>query len=147
MSGKRKIQSRIPSVIFLAALCFIAVIILMFRADDDINRSNLEYISSFGWQVDEKPVDIAYLTIPKNFDSVFSAYSEVAQSGGFDLSACAGIRVVRYSYTVLNHKDSDGGLIRINIFLSKNKIVCADICSLAPDGFVLPLSDNSGIVP
>ncbi len=146
MSVKHNAQRRIPAILILAALFLIAVIIMLLRVDNDINRANLEYIHSYGWQVAEKPVDIAYLTIPEEFDLVFSAYNEVAASGGFDLTAYAGIRVVRYSYRVLNHRDSDRGLIRINIFLSKDEIVCADICSLAPDGFVLPISDTSGIV-
>lgn len=146
MSCKYNSKCHIAIAVSFAAVCLIAVIVLMFKVDNGINRMNLDYIQSFGWQVEEKPVDIARFAVPQSFDSVFSAYGKIAQSGGFDLEAHAGERVVRYSYKVLNHTDSGSSLIRINIFLAKNKIICADICSLDADGFVMPLSSDLGMV-
>lgn len=127
------------AAVFAAAALLIVFIVVIFRADDSINQANLEYISSYGWQVEEKPADIAYLTIPEEFDAVFNAYNKIAGEGGFDLKSYAGTRAVRYSYTVTNHPESDSGLIRINIFICREKIVAADISSLAPGGFIKPI--------
>lgn len=138
----KKPQHLCVQAFFIAAAAVLIIFILIFfGTDDKINKSNLEYISSFGWQVDEKPCDIAYLTVPNEFDAVFSAYNNIVKDGGFDLSQYTGAHIVRYSYKVYNHRDSDSGLVRINIFLLRGKIISADISSLAPNGFVQALTN------
>ena len=141
--SKKSPHLHIQALFITAAAVLIILIIIFFGADNKINRSNIEYISSFNWRVVEKPCDIAYLTVPNEFDTVFSAYNDIVKEAGFDLSRYKGAHITRYSYTVVNHRDSDSGLIRINIFVHKGKIISADISSLAKDGFIRPLSADS----
>ena len=130
-----------------AALLLVGLILLFFGADSKVNQANLDLIHSYGWEVDDTPEEIVRLTIPKTFDSVFAAYNATVSSSGFDLTPYQGINASRYTYRVLNHKDSKSGLIRIHVFVSKSGIVAADICSLAPDGFLLPINDATGQMP
>lgn len=129
-----------------SALLLVGLIMLFFGADSKVNQKNLDLIHSYGWEVETAPEEVVRLTIPKTFDSVFSAYNTTVRSGGFDLTPYQGISASRYTYRVHNHKDSDCGLIRIHIFVTKDGIVAADICSLAPDGFLLPINNTSGQV-
>ncbi len=124
----------------------IFAILIFFKADSEINESNIDFINAYNWEVEEKPADIAHITIPEEFDPVFSAYSKIVSRDGYDLNMYRGKRATRYSYKVLNHKDSDSGLIRINIIICDDSIIAADISSLAVDGFVLPISNTSGII-
>lgn len=130
-----------------AAAVTIGIILLLFSADSRTNEDNLAFIRSYGWEVKEKPEEIIRLTIPEEFDVVYETYNSLAQSAGFDLSAHKGAHATRYAYRVYNHKDSGTGLIRADVFVTKDGIVAADICSLALDGFIQPISDTSGQLP
>lgn len=130
--------------ILLAGLALAGVILLLFGADSKVNRQNIDYLQSFGWQVDEAPEEISHLTVPEDFDAVFQAYSRTLQEGGFDLNACRGVRATRYTYRVRNHQSSESETIRIQVFVTRKGIIAAHICSLSPNGFVRPVSDTSG---
>lgn len=142
---KRNNKLKFQALIIVAAIGFIAVIILFFLSDNRINESNIEYINSFGWIVEENPTDIVHMTFPDSETAIFGSYSEILKKGGFDISTLPNKRVIRYSYKVLNHKNSDSGLIRINIIISDGEIVAADITSLDKGGFVMPINNTSGI--
>ena len=142
---KNVADRRIVLLILLAAFGTVLVILFLFRMDSDLNRKNIEFISSFGWQVDSEPVDTANINIPHEFNGVFETYNTICQSSGFDLSDFKGARAVRYSYRVLNHQDSQSGLVRANIFVVKNNIIAGDISSLKAEGFIQPISDTTGI--
>lgn len=130
--------------ILLAGFLLAGIILLLFGADSQVNQENLAYIQSFGWQVDEKPEEISHLTVPDRFDAVFSAYNQAIAPSGFDLTPYRGVRATRYTYRVLNHKESPSGLVKIQIFVTKKGIIASHICSFKPAGFFLPINDTSG---
>lgn len=134
---------RFSLIVFLSAAVIIAVIFLLFSADDSVNTQNIEYIQSFGWTVDPHPTEIAHLTIPQEFDVIYETYNAIEKDAGFDLSAYSGVRVTRYSYKVTNHVQSENGLIRANVFIHDGQIIAADLCSLDVGGFMIPLSDTA----
>ena len=131
----------------LAAAVTVSIIFLLFGADSKVNQANLDFIRSYGWEVEDNPTEIARLTIPEEFDTVFHAYNELAQTAGLDLTPYKGVKATRYSYRVLNHQDSDSGLIRANVFVTKDGIAAADISSLELGGFLVPINDTSGQTP
>ena len=140
------VDRRVLLLILLAALCTVLVILFLFRVDSDLSRKNVEFISDYGWQVDPKPVDTANINIPREFNAVFESYNTICQSSGFNLSDFKGARAVRYSYRVLNHQDSEMGIIHANVLVVKNNIIAGDISSLKAGGFIQPISDTTGIV-
>ena len=142
MSLKRFASGKL--LFFLCALLMAGVIILFFGADRDVNNTNLELIRSHGWQVEAEPKEISHLTIPSAFDSVFDAYNRVIGGAGFDLTPYQGVRATRYTYQVQNHEDSAGGMVVIHVFVTKNRVIAADITSLAKDGFLRPINDTLG---
>lgn len=139
-------NSQAVLIALLAAAAVVGIIILMFGADRKTNDENLEFIRSYGWQAEERPEEITRLTIPAEFDPVLSAYNGIQQSSGLDLAPYRGVKAVRYSYRILNHAESDSGLIRANLFVTKEGIVAADLCSLKLGGFIQPISSADGQV-
>lgn len=131
-------------LILLAALTTALLILILFRADSNTNRRNIEFLSSYGWQTEKTPAETAHITIPREFDAVYEAYDRLCQNSGFSLTPYKGVRATRYSYKVLNHEDSGTGLIRANVFVTKNGIIAADISSLALGGFVRTVDDKTG---
>ena len=131
-------------LILTAALATVGIIFLLFGSDSGINEKNLELLRSYGWEVEEEPVELCRLTIPEEFDEVFAVYSEMSKESGFPLESHRGKPVIRYTYRVLNHKDSGSGLIRANVFVTKDGIIAADVCSLEAKGFLQPANDSTG---
>ncbi len=134
-------------MILAAALATAGIIFLLFHADSKLDEKNREFLESYGWQVEEKPVDICLLNIPNEFDEVFSAYHELCREGGFELDAYQGKPATRYTYRVTNHKDSHRGLVHANILVVKDVIVAADICSMESDGFLQSITNLDGQIP
>lgn len=134
-------------MILAAALATAGIIFLLFHADSKLDEKNREFLKSYGWQVEEKPVDICQLNIPNEFDQVYSAYRDICREGGFDLDSYRGKPATRYTYRVTNHKDSQSGLVHANLLVVQDDIVAADICSMAPDGFLQPVTNPDGQIP
>ena len=140
----KKHQNFKPEALIMAVMItVIAFTILFFKTDSETNASNIKYINEFGWSVEETPTDIQHLTIPDSTDRVFAAYADKLNNQS--LFNLCGKRVCRYSYKVLNHSDSDCGMIRINLIVYDGEIVASDISSLSENGFILPINDTSNI--
>ncbi len=99
------------------------------------NKQRLEFIRSFGWEVQEEPVEVMEVIIPQEFDAVYEEYNAVQKKQGFDLSKHAGKRVKRYSYVVTNYPGVEGE-VRVNLLVKDNKIIGGDVCSMEMDGFM-----------
>ena len=86
------------------------------------NADRIAYLESMGWQVEEEPVE-PYLT-----------YNELQDSQGFDLSACCGKQVARYTYTVTNYPGRPEG-VQANLYVCEGQPVAGDILCAGADGF------------
>ena len=128
-----------------AAAVVIAVIFALFSVDGAANRKNIDFISSFGWQVEESPADISHLTIPEDLSGVFLVHSQLSAIDGSSTADYRGKNITRYSYKVLNHSKSDGGKIRADVFVYKSEIIAADISDISANGATAPISDISQI--
>ena len=94
----------------------------------------MQFLSQFGYVVDETPVETCEVLIPKEFDRVFAAYNELQKSEGLDLSRYKGKRMMRYTYSVTNY-DGYTDPVYANILVYKNRVVGGDVCSADPSGF------------
>ncbi len=103
------------------------------------NDERVALIESYGWKVEETPVDEAEVTIPAEFDRVMENYNALQKSQGFDLSKYKNRDMMRYTYRVTNYPDYEG-TVYINLLVYKNRVVAGDICSSDVNGFILGLS-------
>ena len=63
----------------------------------------LSFISQFGWEVDEDPIEVCEVIIPTEFDETYTQYNEIQTKQGFDLKNYSGMRVKRWTYSVKNY--------------------------------------------
>lgn len=105
------------------------------KSQGKTSDQRVEFLKTFGWEVDPEEVEILEVIIPKEKDEVFGNYNEIQKQQGCDLSKYAGKRCKRYSYTILNYPDGSED-IRANIVVYNGKIVGGDVCSLKLDGFM-----------
>lgn len=102
----------------------------------------IQFLKAFGWTVEETPCDTATVTIPAEFDRIFTAYNHLQLRQGMDLSRYKQKEVTRYTYRVTNYPDYNG-TVYANLFVYKGKIIGGDICSADINGFLHGFSKPS----
>ena len=108
------------------------------------NEDRVNFLSQFGWKVNPEPLEMVEITIPENFNSTYENYNAIQKNQGLDLSKYKGKVCTRFTYQVLNHKDSSKGA-RANILVYKSKVIGGDICSVELGGFMHGFLQNENI--
>ncbi len=103
------------------------------------NEDRVKFINGFGVAVKEDPVEEQTFRVPENFDRVIAGYNEVQKKQGLSLDKYSGKKVTRYTYEVTNYKDTDG-VVYVNLFVYRSRIIACDICSASPKAFLSPLT-------
>ena len=107
-------RKRIAAFIILAAAVVAACLFLRWRGGEEgpaepreffgeTNEERLEYLSSFGWQVEQEPAETREVMIPKEFNDVYQNYNAMQQAQGFDLRPHAGETCTQYKYHITNY--------------------------------------------
>ena len=104
-------------------------------ADVYSNADRIKFLSQFGWQVSETPVEEVTVTVPKEFDTVYVGYNEMQKEQGLNLSRYKGKDVTRYTYQITNYENYDG-TVYANLLVYRGKIIGGDVCSADASGFV-----------
>lgn len=104
---------------------------------DKVKDANdvVEFLSQFGWEVTAEPVEIKTVTVPAEFDKVFSAYNEIQKAQGLNLSKFKGKDVTRYTLCVTNYPEYEG-TVYANVLVYRNRVIGGDVCSADASGFV-----------
>lgn len=98
-------------------------------------EERLAFIASYGWQVEEEPIEIRDVLIPREFDEVFEKYNYLQKQQGFDLSRQRGRRCRRYTYAITNYPGSVED-VQLNLLVYQNKVVGGDVSTTSLDGFM-----------
>lgn len=104
---------------------------------DNVKNENdgIEFLSQYGWTVDENPIDVCEVTIPKEFDKVMTLYNEIQKQQGLDLTKYQKKNATRYTYKVTNYEGYEG-TVYANIIVYRSKVIAGDICSADSKGFM-----------
>ena len=146
------VNSKTAKVIILAAVGIVAGIIhaRVSTATGDVSNMNgivlkasdtkerVAFLSQFGWEVSDDPLEVAEVIIPTEFDETYKAYNDIQKKQGFDLEKYKGTRVKRWTYEIKNYPGyaEDSGCIRANILVCDGNVIGGDICSVELDGFM-----------
>lgn len=99
------------------------------------------FLSQFGWQTDAASAKTIDVTLPGEFDKIFTGYNELQKRQGLDLSKYRNKHVTRYTFTVTNYPDYDG-TVYANVLVYRNRVIGGDICSADVTGFVVGFDGN-----
>lgn len=99
------------------------------------NEDRINFLSQFGWTTESEPEEVLQVTIPEEFDKIFTGYNELQKRQGLDLSKYRKKDLMRYTYVITNYADYEGK-VYANLLVYRNKIVGGDVCSADPSGFV-----------
>jgi hypothetical protein len=106
---------------------------ISYSASDAAER--IAFLSQFGWEVKPQTVEECQVTIPAEFDKIFTGYNEIQKRQGLDLSDYKKKKVVRYTYEVTNYKGAEG-TVYANVIVYRNRVIGGDICSADVTGFI-----------
>ena len=98
------------------------------------NQDRIDFLKQFNWEVEPEAKEVVEVTIPAEFDAVYSRYNELQTGEGLDLAKYKGKTVKRYTYIVTNYEYN--GTVYANILVYKDQVIGGDICSANVDGFV-----------
>lgn len=109
---------------------------IVLRAGNAAER--LAFISQFGWDVAEDPVQVTEILIPAEFDEVYEKYNEIQKKQDLDLSLYAGKRVKKWTYAVRNYPGYEGraDVIELNLLICDGLVIGGDVCSTELNGFM-----------
>lgn len=93
------------------------------------------FLTQFGWTVNPTPTETRTVTIPAEFDKVFSAYNELQKEQGLNLSKYKNREVTRYTFTVQNYPEYEG-TVYANVLVYRSRVIGGDLCSADASGFV-----------
>lgn len=99
------------------------------------NEDRVEFLAQFGWQVNPEAIESIEVTIPEEFDKIFTAYNEIQKQQGLDLTKYKKKNVTRYTYEITNYDGYDG-TVYANILVYRNKVIGGDVCSADVKGFM-----------
>ncbi len=106
------------------------------KASNEAER--IAFLSQFGWEINEDPVEVSEVIIPSEFNDTYSAYNELQKKQSMDLEAYKGQRVKKWVYEVKNYPDypADSDCIRATILVFDGMVIGGDISSIEVDGFM-----------
>ena len=100
------------------------------------NEDRVKFLSQFGYEVSEDPIETVEITLPEKFDKVYAGYNELQKAQGLDLSKYRRKTVMRYTYEVKNYDGYNGGRVLANVIVYRGRVIGGDVCSADPQGFV-----------
>ena len=98
------------------------------------NEDRINFLSGFGWQVEAAPSEEKTVTIPSEFDEVYTGYNEIQKSQGLDLGRYAKCEVTEYTYVVTNYPGWDG-LVYAHLLVYRDTVIGGDVSSADVNGF------------
>ncbi len=93
-----------------------------------------DYLSGYGWKINEEKIHTEEITIPVNFSEVYERYNALQKKQGFDLTKYKGEKAVKYTFVITNYKGFDN--VEAHILTVGKKVIGGDICSTELNGFM-----------
>ncbi len=145
-------RKRIAAFVILAAAVVAACLFLRWRGGEEgpaepreffgeTNEERLEYLSSFGWQVEQEPAETREVMIPKEFNDVYQNYNAMQQAQGFDLAPYSGQVVTQYKYLITNYPNETE--VYATLLVYGRLIIGGDVACGKVDGFMHGFAKDS----
>ena len=118
-------------------ICVISFAVFGEQAHNDMN---IEFLNSYGWNVEETYTSKSDIIIPQPFVNVYENYNNLQLESGLDLLPYCGKEGTRYTYRVTNYPIDVHDTVYANVIVIDNTCVGGDIMTLPLDGFMHALS-------
>lgn len=93
-----------------------------------------EFLSQFGYEIDQESVSVYKMDIPEEFNSVYEKYNEIQRAQGLNLKRYVNKSCTAYVFKVTNYEYD--GEVFATLFIKNGRVIAGDVCSKDGDGFV-----------
>lgn len=102
------------------------------------SKERIAFLSQFGWEVNEDPLEVCEVIIPSAFDETYEKYNEIQKNQNLDLEKYKGVRAKRWTYEIKNYPgyEAQSSTIRANILVFEGNVIGGDVCSVELNGFM-----------
>ena len=136
-------KKKITIALAAAAVLIIALITLLGGGKSDAtataasslatNDGRVKFLTDFGWDVTNSPVESTQVKIPEEMSDVYERYNALQKSQGYDLTQYAGKTVMRYVYKINNYPGATEP-VYATLLISKNQVIGGDITDTGAKG-------------
>ncbi len=98
------------------------------------NEEMVSFLSQFGYEADQMPVETLEIEIPEEFNSVLERYNEIQRAQGLNLKRYMGKDATAYVFKITNYEYE--GEVFATLFIRNGRVIAGDICSKDGEGFV-----------
>ncbi len=103
------------------------------------------FLLQFGHEVSDKEPFYEEVSIPREFDALFTAYNDLQKTQGLDLSKYGGKTMHHYRYELKNHES--GKTVYANLLIYRARVVGGDLSEGKLNGFVEPFFKEPTLTP
>lgn len=106
------------------------------KASDASER--ITFLSQYGWEINEDPVEVTEVIIPTEFNEVYTKYNNLQKEQGMDLEPYKGKRVKKWIYEIKNYPGypSEDSSVRATMLIYEGIVVGGDISDFELNGFM-----------
>ena len=133
------VKPKKKTVIIVSAIVA-AVILLIIGITVLSTAGRIEFLEQFGWKTSGKATKTEKITIPSEFNEVYTSYNELQKQQGLDLTKYSGEECTKYTYKILNF-DSNSKIVA-NLLVLDKKVIGGDISETKKDGFMQTFYKN-----
>ena len=108
--------------------------VLQFLTNARTADDRMKFLSQFGWEVEPDPLDVREITIPAQFDEVYSGYNDIQKTLGFDLEKYRGCRVKKWEYAVTNYPEAVRN-VKATLLIMDGRVIGGDISAGGSEQF------------
>ena len=155
-------KAKVAALLIALGAIILAIAMIMSRSKEPaaVNESAVNYkaenaaertafLSQFGWEISEDPIEVSEVIIPEDFDKGYTEYAEMNKAQGLDLEPFKGVRAKRWTYDILNYPglENQRGTVQANLLIYDGRIIGGDVCSLEQNGFIHGFDFPENTVP
>ena len=134
-------KKAVLSILFMGVVMILLILLVGRQREENTtpsqltdNSQHIAYLESLGWQVEPEPLETLQFLLPETLEEPYLTYNELQLSQGFDLSACCGKQISRYTYVVTNYPGETEG-VQVNLYVCETYAVAGDVFCAGSDGF------------
>lgn len=94
-----------------------------------------EFLNAFGYVISEEPIDVRTVTIPKEFNDVYTKYNIMQKAQNFDLKPFKGKECQQFIYLISNYPNTSKE-IHATLLVYQGVIIGGDVSCAEVDGFM-----------
>ncbi len=95
----------------------------------------IEFLRNLGWETSDQAINIRDVTIPEEWNEVYTKYNDLQKQQGFDLDKFRGEPATVYSFRILNYEEHPDNMVA-NLLVCDGCLVGADISCTELGGFM-----------